>query len=842
MKSFIQKTFQLFASITIILVMFFACGALLARSTETTKTAHADECPTGLDIMLVVDRSNSMTFDHFEEFDGDGNAINPWPLAQPLSNVQNGTISFIDTLNSSTDHVGLVEFDSTAVTSVPLTNVFSEVKTKVNADWVGGYTDIGAAIDKAHQELDSHGRSDARKVLVIVTDGYPQLTGYTDDAMRDKAYVSAQDAKDDGILIYSIGFGSAKEEILKHISSAPSSKYYRLAPSSSVLGDIYNELDLSIVCENEKPVISLDPSSGSLSIFVGDAFSTSTHATAYDHEDHDITFKITATSTVNTTLAGNYTVVYNVEDSQHKAADSKTLYVNVASTSPVENQKPVITLLYNTLSIFVNSAFEPRDHATAYDPEEHDITNRMTASSTVQIHTPGIYHVVYNVEDSQHKAADAQTLTVNVLSATSTNERPVITLSPVSGSLSIFVGDAFSTSTHATAYDPEEYDITNRIVATSTVNTSVAGHYTVIYGVKDSLQLSAVEKVLNVAVETRPVTPPTPSGCTSNCGGGGGSYYPQPALAITNEKVEYLGDGKAVVTWTTNLGASSVVSYGTSSIVTLGAPIQYGYPLRTTEDVIRKTEHSVTISGLQDGVQYWFRPVSRDFIAGIAVGKEVTYTVVKTPVVEPVVCNYLLEYIKLGANNNKVEVEKLERFLNTYQDEKLEVNGIYDQADYDAVARFQKKYSGEVLTPWGYDQSTGYVYITTKKKVNEIYCAKPFPLDTAQEAEIVAFKALLKQLAEQAAAAPVVHVDTVNPIVENEATTSTTTIDYNNLVGLLDDAKGTNAEAPKNGNLAAAFMGSVTDVLTSYWYIFVVIILVGIATVLYVRTRKGTQG
>ena len=117
---------------------------------------------------------------------------------------------------------------------------------------------------------------------------------------------------------------------------------------------------------------------------------------------------------------------------------------------------------------------------------------------------------------------------------------------------------------------------------------------------------------------------------------------------------------------------------------------------------------------------------------------------VETPAVEPEVtpveeCNYLLEYVKLGADNNPVEVEKVERFLNEFEGENLEVNGIYEQVDFDAVSRFQEKYLGDILSPWSHNASTGYVYITTKKKINEIYCQKEFPLTLEQEAEVALF-------------------------------------------------------------------------------------------------------
>ncbi|MCK5591136.1 MAG: hypothetical protein KAI72_04200, partial [Candidatus Pacebacteria bacterium] len=110
------------------------------------------------------------------------------------------------------------------------------------------------------------------------------------------------------------------------------------------------------------------------------------------------------------------------------------------------------------------------------------------------------------------------------------------------------------------------------------------------------------------------------------------------------------------------------------------------------------------------------------------------------PQIEAPVCNYLLEYIKLGAKNNPVEVEKLETFLNIFEGESLAINGSYEKVDFNAVSRFQEKYRTDVLDPWGLKSATGFVYITTKKKVNELYCKREFPLTLKQEKEINKYK------------------------------------------------------------------------------------------------------
>jgi predicted acyltransferase (DUF342 family) len=105
---------------------------------------------------------------------------------------------------------------------------------------------------------------------------------------------------------------------------------------------------------------------------------------------------------------------------------------------------------------------------------------------------------------------------------------------------------------------------------------------------------------------------------------------------------------------------------------------------------------------------------------------------------------YLHEYIRYGGNNNPAEVLKLQVFLNDFEANNLTLSGIYDDASHQAVHAFQRKYAGMVLTPWGATRSTGYVYHTTKKTINEIYCrfTKLFPLSGQQEAEIARVRAM----------------------------------------------------------------------------------------------------
>lgn len=84
---------------------------------------------------------------------------------------------------------------------------------------------------------------------------------------------------------------------------------------------------------------------------------------------------------------------------------------------------------------------------------------------------------------------------------------------------------------------------------------------------------------------------------------------------------------------------------------------------------------------------------------------------------------YLKFYLGYGKNNNSDEVQKLQEFLNKYQGEKLIVTKVFDELTLRAVKRFQDKYAKDILKDsWGLSCNTGYVYITTLAKVNDIVC------------------------------------------------------------------------------------------------------------------------
>lgn len=114
-------------------------------------------------------------------------------------------------------------------------------------------------------------------------------------------------------------------------------------------------------------------------------------------------------------------------------------------------------------------------------------------------------------------------------------------------------------------------------------------------------------------------------------------------------------------------------------------------------------------------------------------------------------CSYLEEYLRIGYNNNPAEVLKLQAFLKVYERADVDVTGFFDMKTDSAVRAFQVKYKTDVLTPWALPGSTGYVYYTTKKKINEIRCDHEYPLTAQQRADIAAYKLAMSTINRESA-------------------------------------------------------------------------------------------
>lgn len=256
------------------------------------------------------------------------------------------------------------------------------------------------------------------------------------------------------------------------------------------------------------------------------------------------------------------------------------------------------------------------------------------------------------------------------------NHLPIITLTG-SATINLIVGDAF-TDLGATANDDEDGDITaNIIVGGDDVDTTKTGTYIITYNVNDSRGTAADEVTRTVIV--------------SESSGGGGSGG----------------------------NSSSDSSEGSSSSDGAGGGVG------------GDREESVSVGGGSGLISFGGSRIILPSVSSVA-----TSTTVLESSSSFGQCSYLNDYLKIGRDNDRMEVLKLQAFLSAIEHLNVPLTGVFDQATFDAVSDFQEKYKEDVLAPWGYYVPTGYVYITTKNKINEIFCGKEIALSEEQRVEI----------------------------------------------------------------------------------------------------------
>ncbi|MDI3486056.1 MAG: hypothetical protein PWQ50_1276 [Methanolobus sp.] len=171
-----------------------------------------------LDVVLVIDRSGSMS-------------------GTPIQDARDAAKEFTDNLVSNSE-VGIVSFASSSGVNKDMTllndyNNKVSVKSAIDSITDGGSTAMGEGMADANDLLINHGRSSARKVMIVLTDGETNA-GSDQNGENAIAYANAN-----GVTIYTIGLGSSLDEaLLRHIASETGGTYYN-APDSSDLSEIY---------------------------------------------------------------------------------------------------------------------------------------------------------------------------------------------------------------------------------------------------------------------------------------------------------------------------------------------------------------------------------------------------------------------------------------------------------------------------------------------------------------------------------------------------------------------------------------------------------------------------
>lgn len=148
-----------------------------------------------VEVMLMIDTSGSMSGDRIVE-------------------ARKAAKEFVKQFNLDAAYISIVSFSDRSDYKCKNANKRSTIESAIDKVQVGdvGYGNAETPIKNNYR----HFTKDSPRVMVILTDGY---WSYQDVEVR-----AAQEAKNDGVIIYGIGIGEADEKFLRDISSGSGKK------------------------------------------------------------------------------------------------------------------------------------------------------------------------------------------------------------------------------------------------------------------------------------------------------------------------------------------------------------------------------------------------------------------------------------------------------------------------------------------------------------------------------------------------------------------------------------------------------------------------------------------
>ena len=257
------------------------------------------------------------------------------------------------------------------------------------------------------------------------------------------------------------------------------------------------------------PVLTLN-GSPAVTIEVGEDY-VDAGATALDNIDRDISHAIQVGGNLDVKTVGDYTLTYTVSDNVGNAAIPVTRSVKVQDTV-APTITPPVSILVAATNGSGTAATDAKITAFLSDATANDKGDGVIAK--ISHNAPAVFPlgtttVTFTAKDRSGNQGTA-TATVTVQDQTA----PILTLKG-NAVINLTVGDNY-TDAGATAADnvDDDVDITSRIQVTGSVNTGVAGSYTLTYSVSDNAANAAqpITRTVNVQGNGTPpvVTPPSP--------------------------------------------------------------------------------------------------------------------------------------------------------------------------------------------------------------------------------------------------------------------------------------------------------------------------------------------
>ena len=250
-----------------------------------------------------------------------------------------------------------------------------------------------------YSATDSRGRKTEESINLTVKgnkapviEGVKNHTLKVGDSFDPKAGVTVTDEDENIELVVESNVNTNIPGVYKVIYKATDSGNKTTIVESSVV------VNPKMTTLNKIPVINAQDRI----VQLGEKFDPLEGVTATDEEDKDLTNSIKVIrNDVNTNVAGDYTVVFSVTDSQGATAIHEMLVV--------VNQPPVIHAEDRVIT--VGDEFKALEGVTATDDEQGDITEIEVVENNVKTDTPGEYTVTYKVVD---KLGGVATKTIKV--------------------------------------------------------------------------------------------------------------------------------------------------------------------------------------------------------------------------------------------------------------------------------------------------------------------------------------------------------------------------------------------------------------------------------------------
>lgn len=298
-------------------------------------------------------------------------------------------------------------------------------------------------------------------------------------------------------------------------------------------------------------------------------------ATAIDNVDGAVA--VQASSTVNTAVAGTYTVTYTATDSSNNTAIAiRTVTVAQDVTAPA------ITILGANPVDVTQGAVYTDAGATALDNFDGAVAVTVVSGLPLNTAATGTFSITYSAADTSGNSAIA-IRTVNVVNDATP---PVITISGANPA-AVLVGAVY-TDAGATAVDNFDGPIASTSIITTglPINTAATGTFSVVYSVTDtSGNVATATRVVNVVTDAvAPVI--TINGANPASLTVGAAYIDAGATALdavdgaiavtSTSTVNTAAPGAYTVTYTATDAAGNIATAIRSVNVTVQAPPSSG--------------------------------------------------------------------------------------------------------------------------------------------------------------------------------------------------------------------------------------------------------------------------